>query len=108
METVTRLRASQGFSATRLRRKMMDLKAAQQGRENVASPRELAGLLENIWRGKLLNPELSADFFKMLGTHKDSAFVRALPDGVHTADKPGELEGVRNDCGVIYATHRPF
>src|SRR5207245_4732992 len=65
MENVNRMLASQGFSATRLRRKMMDLKAAEQGRENVASPRELAQLLENIWRGKLLNPELTADFFKM-------------------------------------------
>jgi len=108
MENVNRMLVEQGLSATRLRRKMMDLKAAGEGRENVASPRELAELLENIWRGKLLNPELTADFFKMLGTHKDSAFVRALPDGVRTADKPCELEGVRNDCGVIYATNRPF
>src|SRR5207245_4060797 len=45
MESVNAMLAGQGFSATRLRRKMMDLKAAQQGRENVASPRELAQLL---------------------------------------------------------------
>ncbi len=108
MENVNALLDSLGLQHTRLRRKMMDLKAAQEGRENVATPRELATLLETIYRGRLLNPELTADFFKLLATHKDSAFVRALPEGVRSADKPGELEGVRNDCGIVYATNRPF
>jgi hypothetical protein len=44
----------------------------------------------------------------MLSTHKDSSVTRALPDSVHTATKPGSLEGVRNDCGIIYAPQRPF
>ena len=35
-------------------------------------------------------------------------FRRGLPDYVRAADKPGELEAVRNDSGIIYAQNRPF
>ncbi len=108
MENVNRMLDSLGLHSTRLRRKMMDLRAAQEGRENVATPREIDTLLETIYRGKLLNPELTTDFFKMLSTPKNSVFTRVLPDSVRFADKPGELEGVRNDCGIVYATKRPF
>ncbi len=108
MDNVNALLASLGLKDTRLRRKMMDLAAAQQGRENVATPREMMLLLDALHHERVLNHELTADFFKMLATHKDSAFRRALPDSVRSADKPGELEGVRNDVGIIYATNRPF
>ena len=33
---------------------------------------------------------------------------RAFPDSVTVADKPGELDAVRNDIGIIYAPNRPF
>ncbi|HYY35012.1 MAG TPA: serine hydrolase, partial [Candidatus Binatia bacterium] len=31
-----------------------------------------------------------------------------LPENVQVANKPGELEGVRTDSGVVYAPNRPF
>jgi beta-lactamase class A len=93
---------------TRLRRKMMDLKAAREGRENIATPREMMTLLEALHKGKVLNPVLTADFFKVLGTNKDSALLRGLPEGTKAATKPGALEGVRNDSGIIFARNRPF
>src|SRR5579884_2341078 len=46
MQNVNAMLDSLGLHATRLRRKMMDINAAKQGRENVASPRELMQLLE--------------------------------------------------------------
>jgi beta-lactamase class A len=108
MENVNALLDSLGLKNTRLRRKMMDLKAAQEGRENISTPREMMTLLEAIYRGRVLNREMTADFIKMLSTHKDSAMVRDLPEGVQIADKPGELEGVRNDSGIVFAKNRPF
>jgi beta-lactamase class A len=107
IENVNRYMESLGYPHIQLKRKMMDLAAAKAGRENAAAPSELAGLLEQIYNGKVFNKELTDDFLKMLSTGKDSPFHRALPDGVRMADKPGELEGVRNDCGIIYAG-RPF
>ena len=108
MERVNALMDSLGLTHTRLRRKMMDLKAAAEGRENISTPREMMTLLEQIYRGKVLNKEMTEGFLKMLSTHKASYITRDLPDGVRTANKPGELEAVRNDSGIVFAQDRPY
>lgn len=108
MENVNAMLDSLGLRNTRLRRKMMDINAAKEGRENVATPRELAKLLESIYRAQVVNKQTSEDLLQMLSTHKDSGFRRGLPDYVRAADKPGELEAVRNCSGIIYAQNRPF
>ena len=108
MENVNALMDSLGLSHTRLRRKMMDVKAAGEGRENISTPREMMTLLEAIYQGKVLNKEMTDDFLKMLSTHKESFIPRDLPDDVRIANKPGELEAVRNDSGIILIKNRPY
>jgi beta-lactamase class A len=108
MENVNALMDGLGLTHTRLQRKMMDLKAASEGRENISTPREMMTLLEQIYRGKVLNKEMTENFLKMLSTHKASYIPRDLPDGVQTANKPGELEAVRNDSGIVFAQNRPY
>ncbi|MDQ1409712.1 MAG: beta-lactamase class, partial [Acidobacteriaceae bacterium] len=108
MENVNALLDSLGLHNTRLRRKMMDIKAAAEGRENISTPQEMLTLLEKIYQGKVLDQESTADFFKILGTHKDSFIPRELPDSLQIANKPGELEGVRNDSGIVFLQNRPF
>lgn len=108
MENVNVLMNSLGLTHTRLRRKMMDVKAAGEGRENVSTPAEMMTLLERVYRGKVLNKEFTDDFFRMLSTHKESFIPRNLPDGLRIANKPGELEGVRNDSGIVFAQNRPY
>src|SRR6267142_847862 len=108
MENVNAFLDSLGLTHTRLRRKMMDLKAATEGRENVSTPVEMMALLEALYRGKVLNKEMTDDFFKVLATHKDSWIPRDLPDDLKVADKPGALEGVRNDSGVVFVEKRPY
>jgi beta-lactamase class A len=108
MENVNAMLDSLGLAHTRLRRKMMDLDAAKQGRENISTPREMMALLEAIYRGKLLNKESTADFVKMLSTNKDSWIPRDLPADVKIANKPGSLEGVRNDSGIVFVEGRPY
>jgi beta-lactamase class A len=108
MENVNALMDSMGLTHTRLRRKMMDLKAAGEGRENVSTPAEMVALLEDLYRGKVLNKELTDDFFKILSTHKGSFIPRDLPEGLKIANKPGELEGVRNDSGLVFVENRPY
>ena len=108
MENVNALMDSLGLAHTRLRRKMMDLKAAGEGRENISTPAEMMTLLEDLYRGKVLNKEMTADFFKMLSTPKNSFIPRDLPEGLKIANKPGELEGVRNDSGVVFVENRPY
>jgi beta-lactamase class A len=108
MDNVVRLTDSLGLAHTQLRRKMMDLQAAAQGRENISTPREMMELLEQLYRGKLIAPPLLDDFFNVLATHKDSWIPRELPADLKIANKPGELEGVRNDAGVVFLKNRPY
>ncbi len=108
MENVNAMLDGLSLHATRLRRQMMDLKAAGEGRENVSTPREMMTLLETIYRGKLLNKEMTADFIKILSTHKESSLLQGLPDDAVAASKPGELEAVRNDSGIIFVKNRPY
>jgi beta-lactamase class A len=108
MENVNALLDSLGLHNTGLRRKMMDIKAAAEGRENISTPREMLALLENIYQGKVLDKEMTADFFKMLSTHKNSFIPRDLPADLQIANKPGELEAVRDDSGIVFLQNRPY
>ncbi len=108
MENVNAMLDSLGLTHTRLRRKMMDIKAASEGRENVATPHEFVTLLSDLYQGKVLNKQMTDDFFTMLSTHKDAWIPKDLPEGLKIADKPGALEGVRNDSGIVFVANRPY
>ncbi len=108
MEAVNNRLASLGLKQTRLRRKMMDLRAAEEGRENISTPGEMMTLLERVWRGKVLGAEYRQLFFDLLALPKDSPLQQAVPEGVTVADKPGELEAVRCDSGVVFLKKRPY
>jgi len=108
MANVNAFLESLGLRATRLNRRMMDLDAARAGRENVSTPREMMTLLQKIHSGKVFGPEATADFLKVLSTHKESALLRGLPDDAAAASKPGALEAVRTDSGIVFAPNRPF
>lgn len=108
MGNVTQLMMAQGLQHTQLRRKMLDLKAAGEGRENISTPREMMTLLDRLYRGKVLGAPFLEDFWTMLATHKDSWLPRGLPQDLRIANKPGELEGVRNDSGIVFLKNRPY
>ena len=108
MPNVNAMLDSLGLTHTRLRRRMMDLEGAKQGRENISTPREMMMLLDAIDHGKLLNKESTEDFFKVLSTNKASFIPRDLPPGLKIANKPGELEAVRNDSGIVFVDGRPY
>jgi len=108
MQNVNALLDSLGLRHTRLQRKMMDVKAAQAGRENLSTPRDMMSFFAYIYKGKLLNKDLTADYFKVLSTPKESDIPRFIPEGIAIANKPGALAGVRNDMGVVFLPNRPF
>lgn len=108
LEAVNRRMDGLGLGKTRLRRKMMDLKAAGEGRENVSTPLEMMTLLEKIWKGDVLKDPYRKDLLDMLAIPKESPLRSGVPEGVEVAEKPGELEAVRCDSGIVMLSGRPY
>jgi beta-lactamase class A len=90
-----------GLQGTKLRRHMMDTAAARRGDENVSTPDELVRLLKAMNDGMPKAIEL-------LKKPKENRLRKGLPEGVASADKSGELEGVRVDAGIVFAKNRPY
>jgi beta-lactamase class A len=108
MDNVNNWLAQLGLERTRLRRHMLDVKAAQEGQENTATPRELLTMLQALHAGRVFNKQTTEDFFKMLSTQKSSYIPRLLPADLVIANKPGSLDAVRNDAGIVFVPGRPF
>jgi beta-lactamase class A len=100
MENITRRMQSLDLPGTKLRRHMMDTAAARRGDENVSTPDELVRLLQILAKDD--------EAIALLKKPKESRLRKGLPDDVATADKPGELDGVRVDAGIVYAKNRPY
>jgi beta-lactamase class A len=97
-----------GLKETKLRRHMIDLDAARKGDENVSTPREMMTLLEKIRAGQALDAAHTKEYFDLLKLPKESLFHKALPEDAPIADKPGALEAVRCDTGLIDIPGHPF
>jgi beta-lactamase class A len=108
MDNVNNWLAQLGLERTRLRRHMLDVKAAEEGRENTSTPRELITMLQALHAGRVFNKKTTEDFFKMLSTQKSSYIPRLLPADLVIANKPGSLDAVRNDAGIVFVPGRPF
>lgn len=93
-----------GCHRSKLRRKMFDVEAAQRGMDNVATAREMAGLLLRLVRGELADRATSDTVLAVLEQTQDDANIpRYLPAGTRVAHKTGSLDGVRNDAAVVWA-----
>lgn len=99
-----------GLRRTRLRRKMMDLQAAAEGRENVSTPFEMMTLLERIWKPGSLAEPYRQGLLDILALPKDlpGPLREGVPEEVAVAEKPGELEAVRCDSGLVLLPGRPY
>ena len=89
-----------GLPGTQLRRHMMDGAAARRGDENVSTPSELIALLKSL--------QSMPEAVMLLKLPKENRLRRGLPTGVESADKSGELDGVRVDAGIVFLKNRPY
>jgi beta-lactamase class A len=108
MENINAGIARLGLKETKLRRRMIDLEAARRGNENVSTPREMITLLEKVRAGQALDASDTQEYFRLLKLPKESEFHKAIPENIPIADKPGALEAVRCDSGVIELPGHPF
>ena len=108
MDAVNRRLDTLSLPAVRLRRRMMDLDAARDGRENVGTPEQMRRLVEALHAGTGLSPERAKDLRAVASVPKDSPFRRPLPEGLVVMDKPGSLEGVRCVAAFVEVPGRPY
>lgn len=93
-----------GLRDTILQRKMTDIEAMKLGKDNWTTPGEMIELLRKLLTNELANKKHTTEMIKFLCAQKDREKIPALlPPTVTVGNKPGELEGVRNDVGIIFA-----
>ena len=92
-----------GLEATNLSRKMMDFQARARGVENYTTPREMADILERIYRRTCVSPRASEDCLELLKRQKvNNRIPRYLPRRVVVAHKTGLENKVCHDAGIVF------
>lgn len=108
MDRVNSLVRQLGLRDTHLRREMMDAAAAAAGRENVSTPLDLARLMQAIYENKAADPESCHRMLALMKTVHAPFMGPAIPPGVELAAKPGSLDGVRCEAGIVFLKDHPF
>jgi beta-lactamase class A len=79
--------------------------AQKAGKMHEIVPLEVVRILEKLYRGELLNPELTTLALEILKKQEYTEMIgRLLPEGTVTATKSGQIMGVRNDVGFVFAS----
>jgi beta-lactamase class A len=105
LDTVERLGEELGLAETRMQRLMMDGEAVAEGRDNLTSAADLAGLLETLAAGERLSPAVSGPIWASLEAQEHlDGIARYLPRGAVYAGKCGDDAPVGryvHDCALI-------
>lgn len=108
MDSVNKRMESAGLRFTKLNRKMMDLKAVMEGKENVSTPFDMMTLLEKIWKGELIKEPYRTEIVKTLSIPKVSFLKKGIDGSIPIASKPGSLPKVRCESGIVLLKKRPY
>ena len=96
-----------GLKQTRLRRKMQDKDAVLRNDENVSTPDECVAMLEHLEAGRP-SPWTASQCLSILKKNKLSPLTSSIPPGITIANKPGAMDRVRCDAGIVYLPNRPY
>jgi beta-lactamase class A len=107
MEGINDLIRDMGLSETKLRRKMMDPDAINRGDENVSTPNELILMMDQLHNGKP-TPKVSAQVLRIMSKPKSAYLNKAIGSKVVVANKPGGMDKVRGDTGIVYLPNNPY
>lgn len=97
-----------GLKKTRLERTFFDDRPKSGGLVNRICLREIAQLLESLYRGEMVSPEVSRQAMDMLLLQQFRFKMGGrLPESVPIASKTGEDDNLSHDVGIIFAK-QPF
>jgi beta-lactamase class A len=107
-DRITATIAGAGLKHTQLHRHFMDYAAIIHHSENLTTPRDMGTLLYAIERGAhegvrtVASPESCRAMIDIMLNQEDrDKIYRGLPKGTALANKTGEIDGVRNDVGIV-------
>ena len=102
MEDVNRLLESLGFTVMRLKRKMQAFDVDPKTHENLATPKEMAQVLELLYRSDGVSSYVCENTLKLLRNFKQGVIRSVVPGDIPVANKDGWMGGVRCDNGIVY------
>ena len=109
IENINKTIENLGLKDTRLQRKMMDSQAAKAGRENYITAKDLAHILELIYKGKNINETYSKIMLDVLKRQQVRCRLDLyLPEEVIIAHKTGDLDNLEHDGGIIYLPNKVY
>jgi len=99
-----------GLTQTRVLRKVGGGGVSKAGRDpansrfglGVTTPREMVTLLEKLERGEVISPKASGEMIKLLKRQQYHEGIGRTLRGVEMATKPGALDQLRSDVGILY------
>jgi beta-lactamase class A len=98
-----------GLQQTVLSRKMMDFRSREKGIENFTSAREMADILELIYRKGCVCSSVSEKSLEVLKSQKiNDRIPRLLPRNTVVAHKTGLERQVCHDAGIVFTENGNF
>jgi beta-lactamase class A len=98
-----------GLERTNLSRKMMDFRSRDMGVENYTSAREMADILERIFRKGCVCSSVSERSLEFLKSQKvNDRIPRLLPKDTVVAHKTGLERQVCHDAGIVFTDNGNF
>ncbi|CAM3368182.1 serine hydrolase [Vagococcus fessus] len=102
---------SKGYSNTHINRKMADMGAISQGKENYTSVKDTGNLLSKLYKHDLVSKEMDDKMLAILSKTKDKAKLRKdLPKDVTVYSNSGQFSnyGVINDAMIVKTKDKTF
>ena len=107
MDATNALMGSLGLSQTRIRRKMQDHESVARNEENVSTPAEAVGLMRALYEGRP-SSAVAEQALAILKKPNRGPIERAMEAGVAVSNKPGGMERVRCDAGIVWLQRHPY
>ena len=98
-----------GLENSNLSRLMMDMRSRSKGIENYTTATDMARILKLIYKGRLINKDISKYSVQILKEQKSKNRIPAkLPKDTEIAHKTGLENGVCHDVGIVYTENGDF
>ncbi len=107
IEEINDLIQDLGLPETKLQRKMMDPEAINRGDENISTPNELIMMMDHLHNGKP-SPRVSSQVLRIMSKPKSAYLNKAIGSELTVANKPGGMDKVRGDTGIVYLPNNPY